>query len=256
MSWNINGDLKAKMLCPEFINIILQYDICLLQETHLYPLEHESLKLPENFNVISLPRKYKKTFVKQFGGVIAFYNRHLNISYNKKLSNSDIMVLMLDKLLLVNAYILPEYQTWDAFTDVDPFQRLQETLTGLQELNQPVLLVGDLNARTGCRGTHDHARKSKDGILSTRGRALIDSCTQLDLILLNGISLFETKTLKFTSFQPRGQAVVDYAIANKTGLELTRDLEVLNPTLQWSDHAALSLELMLPSESSSLPPPN
>ena len=36
LSWNINGDLKAKMLCPDFVNIIVQYDVCLFQETHLY----------------------------------------------------------------------------------------------------------------------------------------------------------------------------------------------------------------------------
>ena len=75
MSWNVNGDLKAKMLCPEFTDIIMKYDIFLFQETHLYPLEHESLNLPENFNVISQPRNYKKAFVKQFGGVIALFNR-------------------------------------------------------------------------------------------------------------------------------------------------------------------------------------
>ena len=248
MSWNINGDLKAKMLCPEFTNIIKQYDICLLQETHLYPLEHESLNLPDSFKVISLPRKYKKTFMKQFGGVIALFNRRLDVSYNKDLSSSDIMVLALNNLILVNAYILPEYQTWDAFTDVDPFQRLQETLTALQELSQPVLIMGDLNARTGYRSTPQHTRKSKDDHLSTRGRALIDSCMHLDLILLNGIQQFESKTQSFTSFQPRGQAVVDYVIANKTGLDLTLDFEVLVPTLEWSDHATLSLELMLPGE--------
>ena len=70
----------------------------------------------------------------------------------------------------------------------------------------------------------------------------------LDLILLNGIQQFESKTQSFTSFQPRGQAVVDYVIANKTGLDLTLDFEVLVPTLEWSDHATLSLELMLPGE--------
>jgi exonuclease III len=252
MSWNINGDLKAKMLCPEFVSIIMQYDICFLQETHLYPLEHESLNLPEIFNVISLPRNYKKAFMKQFGGVIALFNRQLNVSYNKELSSSHIMVLVVNKLILVNAYILPKYQTWDAFTDVDPFQRLQETLTALQELSLPILLMGDFNARTGCRGTHEHTRKSKDEFLSTRGRALIDSCTLLELILLNGIQQFETKSQMFTSFQPHGQAVVDYVIANKTGLELTLDFEVLHHSLGWSDHAALSLDLMLPGEGPSL----
>ena len=203
-----------------------------------------SLNLPENYDVASLPRKYKKLFTKQFGGVIAFFKRHLKVCFNKDLSSSDIMVLAIDKLMLVNAYILPEYQTWDPFADVDPFQALQETLTALQGHTSAVFLLGDLNARTGSRGIHGHPSKSKDEFLSSKGRALLDSCTLLDLVLLNGIQQFQSKTQKFTLFQPHGQAVVDYVIANKIGLELTSDFEILNPMLEWSDHAALSLQLM------------
>jgi exonuclease III len=87
------------------------------------------------------------------------------------------MVLVVNHLTLVNTYILPEYQTWDAFSEVDPFQRLQETLAALQERTQPVVLMGDLNARTGCRSVNEHTRNSKDEVLSTRGRALLDLCS-------------------------------------------------------------------------------
>ena len=30
LSWDVNGDLKAKMLCPDFLNTITQYDMCLV----------------------------------------------------------------------------------------------------------------------------------------------------------------------------------------------------------------------------------
>ena len=44
--------------------------------------------------------------------------------------------------------------------------------------------------------------------------------------------------------------MVDYVIANKTGLELTSHFDILDPTLEWSDHAALSLHLMFPVQTS------
>ena len=246
LSWNVNGDLKAKMLCPEFLNIITLYNICFFQEAHLYPLEHDLLNLPETFDVISLPRKYKKVFTKQFGGIVVLFKHHFKVSFNKELSSCDVMVLSVNRLILVNAYILPEYQAWDAFTDVDPFQKLLETLVALQECTQPVLLMGDLNARTRCRGSNGHPHNSEDTSFSTQGQALLDSCSGLNLVLLNGIHKFGAESQMFTSFQPRGQVVVDYAIANKSGLELTVDLEVLTLALEWSDHAAISLQHLFP----------
>ena len=241
LSWNINGDLKAKMLCPDILNTITQYDICLLQESHLYPLEHLSLNLPISHDVISLPRTYKKTFKKQFGGVIVFFKKTLNVSLNKRASSTDIMVLDLDHLTLVNVYILPEYQSWDKFSDVDPFQTLQETLTGLQ--GHPVIAMGDFNARTGLIASPNHPRVSQDVAVSTRGRALMSFCKASDFILLNGAQPFEKKSHTYTSFQPRGKAVVDYVIVNELGLAVISDFRVLSPQLEWSDHAQLSLEL-------------
>ena len=243
LCWNVNGDLKAKMLCPDFLNTITQYDMCLLQETHLYPLEHKSLNIPESFKVISLPRKYKKAFKKQFGGVIAFYNKNISVSLNTSASSTDIMVLDLEDLTIINVYILPEYQTWDKFTDVDPFQSLQESLTSLQERNCPVIAMGDFNARTGLIGSPNYPRKSEDVSISTRGRALTLFCATSNFILLNGTALFGEKTQNYTSFQPRGNAVVDYLTVNETGLDAVSKFEVLPPQLEWSDHAPLSVGL-------------
>ena len=151
------------------------------------------------------------------------------------------MVLDLDHLTLVNVYILPEYQSWDKFSDVDPFQTLQETLTGLQ--GRPVIAMGDFNARTGLIASPNHPRVSQDVAVSTRGRALTSFCKASDFILLNGAQPFEKKSHTYTSFQPRGKAVVDYVIVNELGLAVISDFRVLSPQLEWSDHAQLSLEL-------------
>ena len=207
LCWNVNGDLKAKMLCPDFLNIITQCDLCLLQESHLYPLEHLSLNIPNNFRVISSPRKYKTTFKKQFGGVIAFFNKNLSVSLNKMASSTDIMVLDLEHFTIVNVYILPEYQTWHNFTDVDPFQSLQETLIAMRERNHPVIAMGDFNARTGLIGNPNYPHKYNDVTVSTRGRALSSFCATSNFILLNGTTKFEVNSHNYTSFQPRGKAM-------------------------------------------------
>ena len=93
LSWNVNGDFKAKMLCPDFVHNLTQYDICILQETHLYSLDHESLNLPRNYNIMSLPRKYKSMFKKQYGGVAVLYREDLPVKLNKCLSSANVMVL-------------------------------------------------------------------------------------------------------------------------------------------------------------------
>ena len=246
LCWNINGDLKAKMLCPDFLNIITHYDISLLQESHLYPLEHMSLNIPDSFDVISSPRNYKTPFKKQFGGVIALFNKDLRVSLNKRASSPDIMVLDLDHITIINVYILPEYQTWDSFTDTDPFQALQETLAGMQDSGQPVIVMGDFNARTGLNAVPNFPRISKDVTVSTRGRALTNFCATSNLILLNGTAPFEVNSQNYTSFQARGKAVVDYVIVNESGWQTVSNFEVLPPWSEWSDHAPLFVGLNVP----------
>ena len=54
--------------------------------------------------------KYKKVFTKQFGGIVVLFKHHFKVSFNKELSSCDVMVLSVNHLMLVNAYILPEYQ--------------------------------------------------------------------------------------------------------------------------------------------------
>jgi hypothetical protein len=70
----------------------------------------------------------------------------------------------------------------------------------------------------------------------------------MEYILLNGIKQFQFNSDKFTSFQPRGCAVVDYVIANANGKMLVSKFIVLNPKKEWTDHAALAVELNIKIE--------
>ncbi|KAF8161624.1 hypothetical protein B0H34DRAFT_796380 [Crassisporium funariophilum] len=187
------------MLCPEFRNFLAQYDICILQESHLYPEEHGSLHPMNGHEIASIPRKYKRIFKKQYGGVVAIYKTACKVKINK-LSSTDIMVIELDNLIVVNAYILPEYQTWDSFADVDPFVCLEEILTALREDPRPILLMGDLNARTGTCNITTQTRTSADATVSTQGRALVRKLAELDLIIYNGLVKFGTASGYAMSF--------------------------------------------------------
>lgn len=146
-SLNINGDLVSKMLCPEFQSEVSEADITLFQETHLLPDQHETLCIPRNYDVFSLPRKYKKLFKKPFGGVAAVVSHSLKAVWCKEISSPDIMVLSLNNsAYVINAYILPEYKDWSSFTDHDPFERLEQLVATLSSSGVPIYVLGDLNA--------------------------------------------------------------------------------------------------------------
>ncbi|RDB15285.1 hypothetical protein Hypma_004697 [Hypsizygus marmoreus] len=102
--------------------------IVLLQETHLRPDDHESLDIPLGFQVFSHTRSYNTIFLHYHGGVLALVADNLAVTPRADLSSPDILVLELDCLVLINAYIFPEYHKWDSFTDSDPFLKLNNTL--------------------------------------------------------------------------------------------------------------------------------
>ncbi|KAF8055808.1 hypothetical protein FPV67DRAFT_1659349 [Lyophyllum atratum] len=170
-------------------------------------------------------------------------------------SSPDILVLEFEHFFLINAYILPEYHKWNSFSDTDPFQKLEDTLMLLAAAGKGLILMGDLNARTGNLAPlhttqNPSPRISEDTVISTRGRALVELCRQLMLLILNGDSRFPGQHSGLTSFHARGSATVDYVIANLEASALVHTLAT-SPLFDEdgdmiSDHAALILSLNLP----------
>jgi exonuclease III len=248
LSWNIDGNTALKMSCPSFISKITQFHIVFLQETHLATGEHEALIIPKGWTAINHARVYTQAYRRQFGGILALIRDGTNVTLRKEFWSPDIMVIEIERLLIVNAYILPEHSDWSSFTQVEPFLKLRESVMTLAQLNKPILLLGDLNARTAELGPHDTVRKSADAERpsSSRGRSLIALCEDANMTMLNGISSFGPNNAGFTSHQPRGSAVVDYAIMSIEHLPMIKRFEILAQDISTSDHSALAVFTNLP----------
>jgi hypothetical protein len=77
---------------------------------------------------------------------------------------------------------------------------------------------------------------------NTHGYNLLELFADNDLYFLNGTYLESPNTGSYTSFQPIGSSVIDYAICSPLFLDLVKSLTVNDITgLDWSDHAALLL---------------
>ncbi|KAK6188627.1 hypothetical protein SNE40_004767 [Patella caerulea] len=130
--------------------------------------------------------------------------------------------------------------------------------------NADVLLCGDFNARTSslndfiCNDNGSYLpiyddyrldvniqqRYSRDGVIDTRGRELIDTCIGNQLRFLNGRVLGDLFG-NYTCYTPNGCSVVDYAIASDCMLNkiLYFSVSPFLPTL--SDcHCKLSLSIL------------
>lgn len=76
-----------------------------------------------------------------------------------------------------------------------------------------------------------------------RGRSLLQLCNDYELDILNGNPAIKGTSDAFTSFQPQGNSVIDYAAVNETGLSTILEFSVLPLQQHWADHAPLALVL-------------
>jgi ribonuclease HI len=93
--------------------------------------------------------------------------------------------------------------------------------------------------------SHD-TQSSPDNTTNTRGTWLLRSCSDLSLHILNSLPGVKGSHNAFTSFQPLGNSVIDYAIANALALPMVYELTVERVQAEWSDHATLVLHITLP----------
>lgn len=247
-SWNIFGHLPLKLLSPDFVSIISRHDIIILQETHLWPEEEAALAVPPGYVLFALSRPRKLQRQKQGGGVAVLISHDI-VAKRSPISSPDILVLDFATFWLIGAYILLEHSRWDAWTDTDPALCLWESiaLCSASGCSKPIIAVGDLNARTGSRSVASYhlARSSMDPTTTPRGCSLLKHCYYNHIMVLNGTDVECQSPGRYTSFQPNGQAVVDYALVSSTMLPYVDKLQVSlpssNPSDDWADHTSLTL---------------
>ncbi|KAF8057020.1 hypothetical protein FPV67DRAFT_1381679, partial [Lyophyllum atratum] len=134
-------------------------------------------------------------------------------------------------------------------SDIDPELQLWETLSLCSATAKTTVLLGDLNARTGCLSPAHQTlqRISSDEVVNRRGRDLLAAAQDFHLSILNGTRKEDHSPGRYTSFQPNGCAVVDYAVVTSASLASVGGLAVAAPTPHsddaWADHVQLVLSL-------------
>nr|GAT42335.1 predicted protein [Mycena chlorophos] len=251
MYWNVYHDFELKMRSKDFRSKLQGYDILFFAETDMREGEEDYIDVPRGFVLVSLPRKARLRRSRRGGGV-ALLIRETLVFKKSPLTSPEILVLDMGSLWIIGAYIPPASSRWEGWTDVAPFQRLWETAALCsQNENKHLLVLGDINGRPAALQspsfTQSHPRLSMDLIVNARGRQIVQECGNAGLCILNGTALESVMAGRFTSFQPGGSSVIDFAIASRSLLPYVQDFHVELPTADpdddWSDHTAISVGL-------------
>ncbi|GAO50469.1 hypothetical protein G7K_4593-t1 [Saitoella complicata NRRL Y-17804] len=112
-------------------------------------------------------------------------------------------------------------------------------------LSGPVVILGDLNARTGSLSTDlpSVPRASMDPSVSSRGRLLLDLSKDADMLVLNGCDGYGDPEGRITNFHSRGSSVVDYVVVSETLAVPGCSMAVLNPQFD-SFHCPIRLTVV------------
>ena len=263
--WNIHGhkhkELGNKLNLTEVKGIIKKHDIFGIVETHANEgseLDIESFKHFIKFRNSSGNRNH--------GGIAVYINNRIKegILYIPT-QNENIIWCKLKKeffqidkdIYLGTVYLSPG--NYEKSQNADYMMELEEEISRFSTKGN-VILQGDFNARTGNlqeyilfdNDEHIDApndlviddnktkRYSQDEhVVDSRGRSLIDICTENNLRILNG-RIIGDSTGKKTCFQYNGSSLVDYVITDTSSLHNVQFLTVnpLQPII--SDHCQIS----------------
>ncbi|KAJ7815553.1 hypothetical protein B0H14DRAFT_3476063 [Mycena olivaceomarginata] len=149
MYWNIYHNFTLKLTDPEFHSLLREYDIMFFAETDMLPGEEDAADVPAGYTLLSLPRKPLLNNSRRGGGIALIIRDTFKFT-KSKLSSPDILVLDMGSIWLIGAYIPPGTSRWEGWTDVEPLQKLWETVAlCTRSDDKPVASLADINARTG-----------------------------------------------------------------------------------------------------------
>ncbi|RDB24922.1 RNA-directed DNA polymerase from mobile element jockey [Hypsizygus marmoreus] len=247
-AWNIHGNLALKIVQTDVVSFMNEHDIVVFQETWLGPTFDEALQLPPGFLLFAAPRPQASNLQPQRGGLVAVIKSSVAAHVLQQFCAPDCLVLLLHEFVLITVYLPPITSRWEEWTDVSPEDRLFSTIPAVSQLTQkPVVVIGDLNARTASSQSLPYRRTfprvSSDVASNARGMRILDMCAADSLLVLNGTSFEGPGAGLFTSFQPLGSSVIDYVIVSDSMLRFLEPSCLRVVQSDWSDHACLSLHL-------------
>ena len=153
--------------------------------------------------------------------------------------------------VLIGMYLPPSQSLYYADTEIDNGVSLLEQciIDILEETGKiPIIIFGDLNARTGNTNAREAAlpagglidesvdsdsedtrfrRTSKDITVNEFGRYLLCVCEQFDLIILNGL-MPGGEDGKFTYMAHNGSSTIDYFIMSRSLVHMVSHLHVVS----------------------------
>ena len=258
--WNINGYNRSvlgnKLETNDFMDVINKHDIFAIVETHA--TQHAKLNIRNFKHFIKCRDKSGK---RAFGGPSVYVNQKKTegVSYVST-ENKNAIWCKLDRtyfnfqkdIYVGTVYLSPS--NFERSNGIDFIGELEAEMLHFSQKSN-IIVHGDFNARTGdmqetisdddnvflnvpedYEADETYMRQSQDsGTINSRGRNLLETCTALNLRILNGRIVGDLDGKK-TCFHCNGSSVVDYVMASKSIVRTVQYL-IVNPLKPYlSDH--------------------
>ncbi|KAF7355917.1 hypothetical protein MVEN_00920700 [Mycena venus] len=246
LAWNIHGRLALKLSHEEICEIIRENDVSIFQETFLRPGDEDCVDLPPGYSIVSMARPNTPDFHQAWGGLAAVISDSVEYTVRHDLSAPDMIVIEFETFFLIGVYLPPVGSPWIQWSPTDPEQRLEQAVTVCTATTKYVVVEGDLNGRIGDKTSKDSVlgRYSLDPVVNTRGRWILRLCNDCGLTVVNGTVKEESFPGAFTSFQPLGRTVIDFALVSNALVDYIPDKSLrVRDAPNWSDHSQLWFEV-------------
>ena len=151
LSINVCG-LKSKLLCPEFVSFIEQYDIIGIQESKLDDVDNVQI---QGFQVFSNNRTSVSRY--RSGGITLLIKNEISpfITVHKFESKLILWLTISKNIILSNEDLhcgivyIPPYRS--KYAHDDPYLEIQKEVDKYMSKSRNILLFGDFNSRTGLK---------------------------------------------------------------------------------------------------------
>ena len=273
LSLNTCG-LKSKLLCPDFVSFIDQYDIIGIQESKLDDVD--KLQIP-GYQIFSNNRKALLRY--RSGGITLLVKlKWLHFITVHKFDSKLILWLTISKQIMINnedlhcgIIYIPPYHS--KYAHSDPYLELQNEIDKYMINSQNIMLFGDFNSRTSslddfvvcdsficdiqgndelymenqdvlnCFDLYDIPlkRKASDNTTNFYGQQMLDFCKYNNIFILNGRMDKDIETPKLTC---KDRSTVNYFISTVHNFPFIQDFEILDFNALFSDaHCPITLSL-------------
>ena len=270
--WNVGGmrlsSSDPKIEDHRFIEIIKKHDIICLTETHC---GDEDKIVVQGYKCFQLCRSKTKKSNRHHGGIAILFKECIatGLKFLNHKNNDYIWVKLCKNffnstkdIYMCAAYIPPENSPFFKSRGENTLEYIENDLLKYCNMGS-ILLVGDLNARTGTEldfivNDNDKyfqrnnefylldknaiERNSQDKTVCKRGRALINMCTSAQVRFLNGRFIGDIRG-QFTCHKYNGSSVVDYAITDEANMKNILYFQVFDFIGDLSDHCCISFSL-------------